>query len=664
MRMFHRAERSGAGWSSSERKIAICVLMAMDMIARSSDLFAEPPTVLTLDDATRAKCLDVLERSLASDEFWPSMHAAEALTENGRGAVVLETLRPRHAAERDDQRRCGLAREAVRAGDGVRTGVLLEILEGKEAYGHTHACESLYKVWQIGDGRGLRLAMEHAERPVTRIMASAALARWGDPDALERIRRDVADDDLDTARIAAWCLARLGDESDWPVLRAGAARSADPLTRAYFEHALAALDEPQGLASLVDNLDHSDGAIRTYACEFAPDARAIGGAARLAALLDDPVLDVRIRAAQALLALAKPAPPDASFSNDPFPATESNPRTSEGSVIGLRDGRLLYATTEFLAESDFASARVVAVESADGGRTWSARRVLQENVGRMNVMSVTLRRLSPSGDRHAPIGFFYLVKNSVSDLDVLFRSSDDEGRTWSEPVLVSDAPGYHVMNNDRVTVLSTGRIVAPVSSTDDVHAVNHFVVSCFLSDDGGRTWRRGEGRVDYSGRGAMEPEVIERTDGRLLMHVRTQAGHIAVSHSDDQGETWSQAESWGVRSPESPATLRRIPSTGDWVLVWNNQYASGADHGGPRTPLTLAVSRDEGKTWTLHRDIETSTAHSFAYTSIAFERGRLLLSYYVGENASGRVASRFRSIPIRDLYRDRVGPHAAREERR
>src|SRR6185436_7703685 len=139
---------------------------------------------------------------------------------------------------------------------------------------------------------------------------------------------------------------------------------------------------------------------------------------------------------------------------------------------------------------------------------------------------------------------FYLVKNTDRDLRVFLRISTDEGAHFGEPILVTNLPGYHVLNNDRVSVLTSGRIVVPVASTEDVGKINHFVCSCFLSDDGGHTWKRSRDTVDYPQRGAMEPEVLELNDGKLLMHLRTQLGHIAVSESTDQGETWSAAKPW------------------------------------------------------------------------------------------------------------------------
>lgn len=635
------------------RHVSVLIALAYATVFPATASATEPADRLSLDASSRQRCLEVLHAGFASDEFWPSMHAAEGLSDAGLGSEVRSRLLTLLPKETDDQKRCGLARELVRAGDRSFATVMLNVLASPDAYGHVHACESLYKVWQIGDGDLMRKALARDDQPKLAIMAAAALARWGNPKAYETLRARVQDRDGEIARIAAWVLARVGDGIDLEALRAGAKRFEDPLTRAYFQHALAALGDADGKAALLENLAHNDPMVRVYAAEFAPEARALAAQERLIGLLDDPVLDVRIRAAHALLRLAEapPAPLREGFFRDVFPASPENPRYSEGSVLVLRDGRLLYTTTEFVGSgSDFAKARLIAVESADGGRTWGERRIMQENVGRQNVMSVTLRRLAGPNRFDGPIGLFYLVKNSPSDLHVFLRRSDDEAKTFGEPSAVTKIAGYHVLNNDRVTVLRNGRLIVPVATTTDVLKGGTFACACYLSDDQGRTWRRSRNDVPYAKRGAMEPEVVELNDGALLMHIRTQVGHIAVSRSSDGGETWSEATSWGVRAPEAPTTVRRIPSTGDLLIVWNDTFRDGEGHGGKRTPLTAAVSSDEGRTWTHRRDIETSPDHTFAYTSITFDRGKALLTYYVRDEKTGRISSRYRSIPIGWFY--------------
>ncbi|HSG73365.1 MAG TPA: sialidase family protein, partial [Planctomycetaceae bacterium] len=273
----------------------------------------------------------------------------------------------------------------------------------------------------------------------------------------------------------------------------------------------------------------------------------------------------------------------------------------------------------------------------------------------------TLRRLKAPA-RPGTIALFYLEKNSFTDLDLLLKTTTETklleflnapesvNNPFGEAVLVTRTPGYHVVNNDRVVQLSSGRLLAPAASTPDVQKNNHFVSRCFISDDAGTTWRPGKGEVDYAQRGAMEPEVFELNDGRVLMIVRTQLGHIAASYSSDAGDTWSEAKSWNVKAPEAPATLRRIPATGDLLLVWNNTFEAGAGHGGKRTPLTAAISSDEGESWTHVRNLEADPDRTYSYTSLTFVENRAVMSYWESGPGAGQLSSKFRSLPVSWFY--------------
>jgi len=622
--------------------LAVALLNSLQALAGEE----EP---LSLDDSVRDRCLEVLRAGLKGDEFWPSMHAAEGLTLGGYGEEVIHFVEPLLATETDDQQRCGISRELVRAGDKPKAAVMLKILKGDNTYGHVHAAESLYKVFEIGDGEALRRAFLQNENARLKLMSAAALGRCGNPDAFVFLRESLHSEDLSVLQVAAWILGRIGDESDIPRLKQQLPRCEEPLLRAYVNCALAALGDQDGLVALTTNLSDIDPAIRTYSAVFAGDAGATELADKLINMLDDEYPDAAIRAAQTLVMFANPnqLTSTTDISTLPFEPTDKNPRYTEGSIIALNDGSLLLATTEFIdSDSDFAKARIVARRSADGGRTWGEKRVLQENTGGLNVMSVTLRRLK-SGN----IAMFYLQKNSHSDLDLLVRQSNDEGTTFGPPVTVTNNPGYHVVNNDRITQLKSGRLLAPAASSADVTKENHFVSHCYLSDDDGATWRDGTGHVDAAKRGAMEPEVIELRDGRVMMIVRTQLGYPGKSYSADGGDTWGPMTPLGVQAPEAPATLRRIPSTGDLLLIWNNVYTPGAGHSGKRTPLTAAISNDEGETWKIVRNLESNSDQTFSYISLIFVRDRAVLSYWKNDIGSRKYATRFRSLPVSWFYR-------------
>jgi sialidase-1 len=161
---------------------------------------------------------------------------------------------------------------------------------------------------------------------------------------------------------------------------------------------------------------------------------------------------------------------------------------------------------------------------------------------------------------------------------------------------------------------------------------------CYYSDDNGRTWKTGGQKLTVQGCsfGADEPAVIELKDGRVMMLIRTDIGRICRSFSADQGIIWTKPETTDLVSPSSPATIRRIPSTGDLLLIWNNAAPSPQNKGGSRNPLTTAISSDDGKTWRHIRNLEDSPGGDYCYASVTFIGKQAVLSYY--ERAALKVA--------------------------
>ncbi len=319
--------------------------------------------------------------------------------------------------------------------------------------------------------------------------------------------------------------------------------------------------------------------------------------------------------------------------------TKEHPRNSEGDVIESKDGRLCLVYSRFRggAEDD-APADVVMRTSVDDGKTWSADRMLVSGEGKLNVMSVSLLRL-PSGE----ILLFYLRKNTWNDMPMMVQRSKDELHTLSEPVRVTVDDGYHVVNNARVLRLSTGRLVVPAAlhPCPDGTAKTWSkwaIPRVFLSDDDGRTWRGdstdAEAEPDRSVV-LQEPGIVELKDGRLMMWFRTDRGAQYESFSDDKGERWTRPAPGRLASPLSPATIRRNPWTDELVCVWNDHSGRHVFPAGKRTPLCLAVSRDEGKTWQPSRVIEGDPNGWYCYTSMSFIKDRLILSYCAGDSKIG-----------------------------
>lgn len=274
-------------------------------------------TLALADDANRqaaqplsgdlqTRCLEILRAGLQSEEFWPAMHAAEAMTLAGAGNEVTASLRDRIPGEKDDQHRCGLARELVRAGDHKHTETLFQILGDLKSTGRVHAAESLYKIGEIGDGGLLRAAMKQSELIPLQVMAAGALAKSGDAGAFSLLRSQLQSADQMTRNLSAWILGRLGDESDIEPLLAALDSEKDKMARAFLGVALACLGNEKGREEIGLQLNSENVTARAMAAEFVGHSRSIEFREKLVTLLDDPALDVRVRSAQSLIALSKP----------------------------------------------------------------------------------------------------------------------------------------------------------------------------------------------------------------------------------------------------------------------------------------------------------------------------------------------------------------------
>ena len=299
------------------------------------------------------------------------------------------------------------------------------------------------------------------------------------------------------------------------------------------------------------------------------------------------------------------------------PVGPENPRNSEAAIVPLRDGRLLLAWTEFYAGSgaDHGPARLRGTRSADGGATWEEATTLIENDGGCNVMEVNFLRL-----KSGAIALFHCQKNSEgADCRVMLRTSDDEGDTWSDARQLSPAGKYTGLTNGRGIRLRSGRILLEAWEGGDSY--------CCLSDDEGRTWHDG-GRVRPTKGPCYEPACIELRDGRVMMLMRTGLGAQFKSLSTDGGETWSEPVPTALTGTAAPVAISRIPSTGDLLAIWNNNLGKNLPGNTGRTPLTSAVSKDEGGTWRRLRNLEEGAHDAWAYPAVTWVGDRALVTYF------------------------------------
>ncbi|TWU09183.1 AhpC/TSA family protein [Symmachiella macrocystis] len=179
---------------------------------------------------------------------------------------------------------------------------------------------------------------------------------------------------------------------------------------------------------------------------------------------------------------------------------------------------------------------------------------------------------------------------------LMLRTSEDSGRTWSKDREMFDEDLWAVPRNRPLT-LRDGTIVLPVEAVVDGRDGSTFLIS----RDDGDSWKIGGFTT-----GGSQPALAEREDGSLVALMRKYP-QITEIISQDQGETWSEAKPTTLNNPDSGISM--IPmANGHWVIVYNDSKNS-------RTPLSIARSTDEGRTWEAPLKLEANPGE-YSYPSL------------------------------------------------
>lgn len=345
-----------------------------------------------------------------------------------------------------------------------------------------------------------------------------------------------------------------------------------------------------------------------------------------------------------------------------------NARNGEGTFVRLKDGRIMYAYTYYIGSNfaDDGHADIYAIYSKDEGESWTEPELLlAHDETAQNYMSPSIIRM-PDGN----LGMIFDRKERIAtstDCIVYFTSSCDEGKTWSKPIsCCGDRHDYTGAVNDTIVCLKSGRLMVALAGNHPDYKpddVNGNVIYFKYSDDCGKTWKRMQNVVSspYTDRsGLVEPGIYEYQDGKLWMYCRTTYGFQYESFSEDGGVSWSPAvPSFNFTSPDSPMRVKRIGEL--TVAVYNPQpyYPTRLDlssSGTPRrTPLVMAVSRNDGKSfdatgksynsfgladfqdslYTLENDPE----NAFCYPAIIGVKDGILIAYYHSNNSGHTLDS-------------------------
>jgi len=295
--------------------------------------------------------------------------------------------------------------------------------------------------------------------------------------------------------------------------------------------------------------------------------------------------------------------------------------------------------------------------STDGGRTWTEPRLMVPAKDGMQGVITNLYR-TRAGDV-VLYGAYLPPADRYTTWHYFRRVSRDHGQTWSDPQPFHLRDGHGSLGQGEIPIqLDDGRflyvghwyqprptpLVAPGAQLAHARTLaeaeamppgegrtagpfaDYFqgIQAYAAPTDDGVTFEP-LGFVFDRPLGLIEPTTVQLRDGSIAVLMRADfGGFLWRTDSADGGRTWTTARQTGIPNPSTMADLVRLRD-GRIALIHN---AAGGVVGqrARRDPLSIWISDDEMRTWSVKADV--ITGGQLAYPdSIVLDDGRLVFAY-------------------------------------
>jgi predicted neuraminidase len=276
------------------------------------------------------------------------------------------------------------------------------------------------------------------------------------------------------------------------------------------------------------------------------------------------------------------------------------PSSHAANLLQLPNGDLLcaYFSGTWEGESDVA---ILVARLPHGSKTWQAPQVAAHKQGRSLQNPVLFQ---------APGGPLWLLHTSQaadagqSEARMYYLTSADYGKSWSSPTLLFDQPG--AFDRQRL-VVAGNQWLLPMYFTPSFGITkgaekNYSVVE--ISTDRGQNWK--SCRIPESD-GLVQPDIVQLGSQRFLAFYRSRFADWVYRSESADGCVWTPPKPTQIPNNNSSVQVELLKN-GHLVMAFNNTQATTTrDKPGRagRTPVSIALSEDGGKTWPWVRDIET-----------------------------------------------------------
>jgi len=225
------------------------------------------------------------------------------------------------------------------------------------------------------------------------------------------------------------------------------------------------------------------------------------------------------------------------------------------------------------------------------------------------------------------VWLFYVVRHGEtwSSSRVQAKVSGDNAQTWSDAFPLVEQEGMMVCN--RPIVLHNGDYLLPIyhETGHDTEFTGFDSTSLFLRYEVAKKQWKQTGPIRAAA-GSIQAAPVEVRPDFLVAYSRrcgnyepTTNGWIIRAESHDGGWTWSEGRNSSFPNPNAALDFIKL-SSGNLLLVYNNSMND-------RTPLTVALSKDQDRSYPHRRNIAEGP-YDYAYPlAIQAKDGRIHLIF-------------------------------------
>jgi predicted neuraminidase len=272
-------------------------------------------------------------------------------------------------------------------------------------------------------------------------------------------------------------------------------------------------------------------------------------------------------------------------------------------LLLLKSGDLLcfWFSGTWEGQSDVA---IVMSRMPKGATQWSKPQLIDHHAGESYQNPVAFQ---------APDGTLWLLHTTQgagqgqANAKVLLAKSGDGGKSWSEPKVLFDSPGSFVRQPLRITPAGDWLLpmyVTPSRGITEGAETNYPIIK--ISRDRGTTW---QDCAVPNANGYVQPGIVRLRNGRYAAFFRSRFADFIFRSDSPDGCSWTPPYKTVLPNNNSSIQVTQLKN-GHLLMAFNNVgsvVTGGKPKAGPRKPLTVALSEDEGKTWGWVRDIETGS---------------------------------------------------------